>query len=377
MHTFIGDGLITSNGEKWRKNRRLIQPYFQVNLLEKYVDRFAECAENMVQSLSQQKYVKITNHVNNCVFNILHKIILGVDLNPGDETPFKSGELYLLQRIAKPWLLLEHIFKHSDMSKNEFRITNEFQKYIRKILNERREERKSKEFKESCLLDVFVKLAETTDFSEEDIINESVTFMLAGQESVATGLAFCLYYLAKYQDIQEKVYQEIKEIIFEDRWKSVTIEQLNQMNYLEQCIKETLRLMPSVPIMGRVLTTDVVLGNYTIPSGTNLLVSPFITHRLPHIFPDPSKFDPERFSQENLKKMHPFSFIPFSAGPRNCIGYKFAYLEMKTIVAKLIKNYQFSLQPDCEEVFVKYRVTLRARGGIWLNIKPRNAITKR
>ncbi|KAK9886788.1 hypothetical protein WA026_018440 [Henosepilachna vigintioctopunctata] len=132
-----------------------------------------------------------------------------------------------------------------------------------------------------------------------------------------------------------------------------------------------MRLCPSVPMVCRVLNEDINLGKYTIPAGTNICISPFATHRVEYLYPEPLKYDPDRFSAENISKIHPYGYIPFSAGPRNCIGYKFALLEMKTAISSIIRNYHLSLVPKKDELNLSYRITLRAKGGIWLKLTKR------
>ncbi|XP_066250521.1 probable cytochrome P450 4aa1 [Euwallacea similis] len=366
MHTFIGDGLITSTGSKWRKHRKLIQPLFQNNLLEGYLETFTEMSSKMLEELCKgPDTLGITKSINTAILNILHKAILGVTLTSEQETPFRRGELLIIKRVLKPWLLFESIFKHSQMSRDESRQFDNLHSYIRKIFNERLAQRKDKLRKTTCLLD---QLMELPELSPEDIFNEAVTFMLAGQDSVGATVAFALFQLAKNPEVQEKVHKEISEFFYSDQ---ITMTQLNQMIYLEQCIKETLRLLPSIPLISRVLTSDISLGKHTIPCGTDIFISPFATHRLPHFFPEPLKFDPERFRSDKLKKMHPYSFLPFSSGPRNCIGFKFAYFQMKVLIASIVKNYSIALRDGCQDLKLAYRVTLRAKGGIWLTIQPR------
>lgn len=175
----------------------------------------------------------------------------------------------------------------------------------------------------TCLMDMLIEIGENTPaFTDEDIIGETSTFMLAGQDSVGAALVFSLYFLAKHQHIQTKVIKEINEISDKnaEKWEDIA-----EMRYLEQCIKESMRLCPSVPLLTRELKEKVCFGGkagpeITLPVGATVFISPLVTHRLPHVFSEPEKFDPDRFSQENLKSMHPFAYLPFSAGPRNCIG---------------------------------------------------------
>lgn len=129
--------------------------------------------------------------------------------------------------------------------------------------------------------------------------------------------------------------------IFDTSDRNATMEDLKDMKYLECCIKETLRLYPSVHYMAREISEEIVLGGYTIPKDTICQIEIYDLHRRPDFFPDPDKFIPERFLPENSVDRHPFAFIPFSAGPRNCIGQKFAMLEIKTLISRLIRKYQF------------------------------------
>ncbi|XP_060534713.1 probable cytochrome P450 4aa1 [Cylas formicarius] len=369
MHTFLGDGLVTSTGAKWRMHRRLIQPYFHVNVLENYVDTFAEYSDGMVKALAGKKYVEITRVVNDCVLRVLHKTVLGVTLGlDRNSTPFRRGELLLIKRLLRPWLLVDLIFRRSQLSTTESRQKSDLHAYTKEILRARTGGGGG-----VCLLDMLADLARgRANFDENDVVNEAVTFMLTGQDSVGAAVAFCLHFLAANEHEQSRARAEIDDIFGADSTPTFKMAQLNEMHYLEQCVKESLRLAPSVPIVSRVLKRDVHLEGYTIPRGANVFVSPFITHRLPQYYPDPLKFDPDRFSPENSGKMHPYAFLPFSAGPRNCIGSKFAILEMKTIIAAVLKNYRIGLMPGRERLQLGYRVTLRARNGIWLEVWPRS-----
>ncbi|KAJ8924674.1 hypothetical protein NQ315_000825 [Exocentrus adspersus] len=367
LHNFIGKGLITNNGMTWKTHRKLIQPYFHISVLENYINVFCDNTQDLLNSLEENKDIKITPFINKCILSILHNTILGVCLDDDKESPYRKGEVILKERITKPWLLIETIFKYTPFAKTEEIQKLTLHNYTKKILLRRRDGIQ----KAPCqnLLDMLIEISENNhDFTDEDIINEAVTFMLAGQDSVGAAVAFTLYYVAKHEEVQSRIAKELEEVLESDR---PTVTELCNMKYLQQCIKESLRLAPSVPIISRVLTEDVVLDGHTLPAGTNIFISPFITHRLPHYFPNPSTFDPDRFSEENVDKRHPFSFIPFSAGQRNCIGYKFALLEIKTILAGVLRRFQINLVPGHEDLEFSYRTTLRAKGGIWLRLNAR------
>nr|CAD7463957.1 unnamed protein product [Timema tahoe] len=223
------------------------------------------------------------------------------------------------------------------------------------------------------LVDRIIEIADqSNNFNDEDIIQEVCTFMLAGQESVATAVTFTLFLLAKHPDVLSRVLDEVDAVLGELP-DVPTLGALRKLCYTEQCIKEALRLYPSVPIVARTLSEDVPMGKVTLPKGCQVIITPYATHRIPHIYPDPEKFDPDRFLPENMRGIHPYAYIPFSAGPRICIGYKFAMLEMKMLLGEILRKYHVTTIPGKEELRIKYRITIRASGGVWLQFTPRAA----
>lgn len=177
-----------------------------------------------------------------------------------------------------------------------------------------------------ALLDLLLESTiEGESLSDMDIREEVDTFMFAGHDTTSNAISFVLYNVAKYPHVQQKVYDEIVNALgcFDDQ---VSLKDLNNLHYLDLVIKESLRLYPIVPYFGRKLNEDVKINGYTLPRYSNVYISPFVMGRNENIFPDPLKFDPDRFDvQTTVEKLNPFSYVPFSAGPRNCIGefYKF------------------------------------------------------
>ncbi|XP_036150268.1 cytochrome P450 4V2, partial [Monomorium pharaonis] len=156
---------------------------------------------------------------------------------------------------------------------------------------------------------------------------------------------FVIFLLAFFPEIQEKVYKELLEIYGTKNSKGYTIkyEDLEHMHYLTCVIKETLRLFPTFPIIGRYLEADLKIGNNVVPKGTNIGISIFQMHRDETYWPNPLKFDPERFLPQNLQNSQLFCYMPFSSGPRNCIAEKYAMIKMKVILATLIRTFVFKV----------------------------------
>ncbi|KAJ9594704.1 hypothetical protein L9F63_013978, partial [Diploptera punctata] len=285
LHNFLGQGLITNSGEKWRYHRRLIQPSFHLGVLESFISTFYHSAQLMVDELNARadlSAVNITFPVNENLK--LYEAVLGIPLNSNigskEISPFRQGKL---------------------QQQNLFQFTN-------KILQERRNTRgpgkhindKKETGKPKSLLDYMIDVSEVNSkFTEADMVHELCTFMLAGQDSVGSALAFTLFELARNPEVQEKVMEEITSV-FGDDTRVPNMNDLRQLKYLEQCVKEGLRLYPSVPFVLRTLTEDAKIGKIILPAGCGILVSPFATHH-------------------QVEKRHPYAFLPFSAGPRNCI----------------------------------------------------------
>lgn len=221
-----------------------------------------------------------------------------------------------------------------------------------------------------ALLDVLLKSTiDGAPLSNDDIREEVDTFMFEGHDTTTSSIAFTCYLLARHPEVQARVFQEVRDVIGDDKSAPVTMKLLGELKYLECVIKESLRLFPSVPIIGRYISQDTVLDGKLIPADSNVIILIYHAQRDPDYFPDPEKFIPDRFSMERKGEISPFAYTPFSAGPRNCIGQKFAMLEMKSTISKMVRH--FELLPLGEEVQPVLNVILRSTTGINCGLKPR------
>ncbi|CAL4114378.1 unnamed protein product, partial [Meganyctiphanes norvegica] len=308
---------------------------------------------------------------------------MGVNLHTQDEPESKYLQSVskinglVQQRAARPWL-------HPDLL---YRILGPYQefnqalKYLHEFTNSTIRKRKQERIKNKndinmnetkvveqkrrrlAFLDLLLEYSESgCDLSDEDIREEVDTFMFEGHDTTTASLNFTLYLLGLHPDIQEKVHKELEEI-FGDSNRAITSEDLGQLKYLECCIKESLRLFPSVPIHSRKINEDLQLGKHLIPAGTSLHVMQYQLHRDPTYFPDPETFKPERFAPELSNARHPYAYIPFSAGPRNCIGQKFAIMEEKIILGNILRHFHIESQVPREDFYVLGELILRPDNG--------------
>ncbi|KAJ9600527.1 hypothetical protein L9F63_026336, partial [Diploptera punctata] len=196
--------------------------------------------------------------------------------------------------------------------------------------------------KKMAFLDLLLESSENGgNLTDEEIREEVDTFMFEGHDTTSAAISWLLHTLSINEECQEKIYKELQSI-FGESDRTPTMKDLNEMKYLERVIKEMLRLCPSVPLFGRILKKDVQIDGHTLPAGLLVGFLVILIHRNPEYFPDPEEFNPDNFLPERVAARHPYAYIPFSAGPRNCIGQKFAILEEKTILSNIIRNYKIN-----------------------------------
>lgn len=208
--------------------------------------------------------------------------------------------------------------------------------------------------------------------SNEDIREEVDTFMFEGHDTTSAAICWSLHLLGSHPEIQDRVVEELDSIFGDDKDRPFTMMDLLKMKYLECCIKEALRLYPSVPLIARQINEDVQLGEYTIPAGTTAMIVTYMLHRNPEIYPKPDQFNPDRFLPQNCYGRHPYAYIPFSAGPRNCIGQKFAILEEKSVLSSILRKYRVEAIDRREDLTLLGELILRPKDGIHLKIVPRH-----
>lgn len=226
--------------------------------------------------------------------------------------------------------------------------------------------------KKHALLDVL--LMATVDgkpLTNAEVAEEVDTFMFEGHDTVTSALSFALYCLSQNPEAQRKVFDEVTGIVGSDLNAYPTYNQLQEMKYVEWCIKETLRLYPPVPMFGRNLDEDVDLDGLTVPAGSNFNIMIYNLNMDPRYFKDPEVFIPERFDDSKARPENPFTYVPFSAGPRNCIGQKFAMLELKSAICNVVKN--FELLPSDVAPKLLMQITLKSSNGINVGFKRRSA----
>jgi len=203
----------------------------------------------------------------------------------------------------------------------------------------------------------------------EDLREEVDTIMFAGHDTTSIAVSFCLWFLGHNPDLQDRVYEEICDVAGASGY--VSAEHIKQLKLLEACIKEAIRIAPPVPQYTREVTEDCTIGGYKVPAGTNIILSAYMLHRDPKYFPDAERYNPDRFLADG--SWPPYAYVPFSAGPRNCIGQKFAMQMMKVIISWVIRSYVVTTTQEWDDLGLSSPVTLAADNGILIALKRRSS----
>ncbi|XP_042210514.1 cytochrome P450 4C1-like isoform X2 [Homarus americanus] len=397
LQPWLGNGLLSSSGSHWHIRRKQLTPAFHFKILEDFIDVFNSQSQKLVRKLEQKADghpFDIYPYITHCSLDIISETVMGNIINAQDNS--ESDYVKAVERMIKiiklrqyrPWLHLNFMFRLLGPTKEHDACIDILHDMSRRAITERKRARaKQQEARnepQECdkpgkkkrlrFLDLLLDYAEDNpDLTDENIREEVDTLMVAGFHTTSSALNWILYVIGLYPDIQAKVKEEI-DGIFGSSDRPVTVADLRQMQYLENCIKETMRIFPPVATISRAIQEEVVINNYCIPAGTSVTVFIYKLHHDPEQFPDPEVFDPDRFLPENANKRHPFAYIPFSAGPRNCIGQKLAMMEMKTVVCILLRRFRVESQVPRENIEIISTVVLQPKNGNILKLFPREKL---
>lgn len=276
----------------------------------------------------------------------------------------------MLQRIANPLLYnIIYFYLFGDYRKHvdNLKIAQDFSS---RIIEERRKffQRKDDVGKTQryAMLDTLLAAEAEGHIDHQGICDEVNTIMLAAYDTTSTCLTFTLLMLALHEDVQERCFEEVQQLP-EDHDEASML-QFNQLFYLECVIKESLRMMPSVPVIGRKVMEECVVNGLIMPRNTQINLHIYDIMRDPRHFPDPESFQPDRFLTENTAHRQRFAFVPFSAGKRNCIGQKFAILEMKVLLAAILRSFRIRPVTTLESLTFETGIVLRTQQDVKVNL---------
>ncbi|XP_069714890.1 cholesterol 24-hydroxylase [Phaenicophaeus curvirostris] len=373
---FLGNGLVTVyNHELWHKQRKVMDPAFSRTYLIGLMETFNEKAEELMEKLDEKadgkKEFSMLTMMNRVTMDVIAKVAFGLELNAlsDDQTPFPHAVTMILEGMTKARLpFLRYMPWKQKLVKEVKESVRLLRRVGKECIDQRREAiRNGKEASLDILTQILKgdALEETTD--DEGILDNFITFFVAGHETTANQLSFTVMALAQHPEILERVQVEVDEVLGSKR--DIDYEDLGKLTYLSQVLKESLRLYPPVPGTVRWLEKERIINNVRIPANTTLIFSTYIMGRMESYFKDPLTFNPDRFSKDAPKPY--YCYFPFSLGPRSCIGQVFAQMEAKVVMAKLLQRFEFQLVPG-QSFKLLDAGTIRPLDGVMCKLKLRS-----
>nr|XP_020043036.1 cytochrome P450 3A9-like isoform X2 [Castor canadensis] len=387
---FMKKAVSISKDEEWKRIRTLLSPTFTSGKLKEMFPIITQYTDVLVKNLRMK--VENDNTVNmKDIFgaysmDVITGTSFGVNVdslnNPQDPFVEKSKKLLKLD-LFDPILFSVVLFPFLTSFYEALNIsifpkvsTNFFKSSVEKIKKDRLQD-KTKHRVDLLQLMINSQNSKDTEshkaLSDLEIIAQSIIFIFAGYETTSSALSFVTYLLATHPDVQKKLQEEI-DVTFPNK-APATYDSLVQMEYLDMVVNETLRLYPIASRLGRVCKTDIEIKGVFIPKGTMVMAPIYALHRDPKLWQEPEEFRPERFSKQNKDSIDPYIFMPFGNGPRNCIGMRFALMNMKVALVRVLQNFTFK---PCKETQIPMKLNtqglLQAEKPIVLKVVPRDGI---
>ncbi len=368
LKRFLGEGLLTSDGDFWRRQRRLAQPAFHRQKLAMLAQTMVEEAVGWVDELrvgveaNPGGPVNVSQSLMDVTMRIVCKTLFGTEYTTVSGTGRTEGlshSLETLNYLANQMLLTPVKVPRSWPTPNNVRFRKAsalVDTLIYGFIATRRQTGESRD----DLLDMLLHAVDEETgavMSDTQLRDECVTLFTAGHETTAVSMAWTLSLLATHPDIQARVQTEIREKLGTDRVPGA--DAFRSLTYTLQVIQESLRLYPPAWAMSRMAVTDDQLGPHRVPAGATVLVSPYVLHRDPRHWDNPDRFDPDRFAAGREKERHPYAYLPFGGGPRLCIGNQFALMEMQILLGLLLRD--FTLQRPETPPVPQPLITLRPK----------------
>lgn len=421
---WLGNGLLISTGEKWRSHRKLIAPTFHLNVLKSFIDIFNANSKAVVEKLMDCKGKTIDCHdyMSEATVEMLLETAMGVNKSTQNQSGYEYAMAVMKMcdilhfRHTKLWLRSDVLFNLSTYGRLQNKLLGVIHGLTRRVIKKKKEIYANGKSTNNVVKSNGVENGKTTSvegmsfgqaaglkddldvddndvgmkqrsafldllleanrngvvISDEEIKEQVDTIMFEGHDTTAAGSSFFLSMMGIHKDIQEKVHKELDDI-FGDSDRPVTFADTLEMKYLERCLMETLRMYPPVPIIAREIKEELKLvsGDYTIPAGATVIVATFKMQRNPEIYKNPDIFDPDHFLPEQSADRHYYAFVPFSAGPRSCVGRKYAMLKLKILLATIMRNFRVHSELGEKDFQLQADIILKRAEGFQVQLHPR------
>jgi cytochrome P450 len=363
----LGNGLPLIDGEFWLRERRLLQPAFHRERLDRLTTSARQVIDTFLQTWTERarsnQMLDMDDEMMNLTLTVIIKSMFSADIDDkilSLSRAFNVASKFMLWRSQQMWAPPLSVPVPRNVEYNRaLKVLNET---IYPLIADARVNPKDD------LLGMLLAMrdAETGEgMTDQQARDEVVTIFFAGHETTAATMTWAFYSLWQNPGVEGRLREELKSVL---DGRMPTFADLPKLTYMQMVINEILRLYPAAYLFAREAVTDDVIDGYPIPAGNLIFITPFITHRDPKYWPDPEKFDPERFTPENTASRPKHVYYPFGEGPHVCIGNNFAVMEMQLILATVLQRYTLTLDP-MQKIAFKPEATLRPRYGMRFKVE--------
>ena len=357
----LGDGLLTANGDVWKRQKRMVQPLFTHKTVASYVPMIVDEAAGLVEHwqapLAAGQTVDLSSEMTRVSLRVVGRAVFGADVDHmlpvfKDRVPYLSRRAF--KRAINPFKTPQHWPTPSNL------VAHRRQEAILAVVDDLIARKRNHPSADTDLVTLLLSATDPENggsLTDQEVRDQALVFLMAGHETTATSLTFTLHLLGRHPDIQRRVQAEVDEVL---GGRAPTLADIPSLAYTTMAIKEAMRLFPAAHDIPRTPKESFEWGGYTIPAGCAVVVSPWATHRHPKFWDDPWTYDPERFTPEREKARHRYAYFPFGGGPRACIGQYLSMLESVILVSSLLQAYEVRTEERKVPLFTG--ITLRPEG---------------
>lgn len=369
----LGDGLLTSEGAHWKRQRRMVSPSMRKRQIASYAQAMVARAEAFAQTLGDDQQRDIHHDMMILTLEIVTDTLFGADIGADAHQVGQSLEIMLesflhytrtWRRLLPPW---EVLLNHPVLGMGRgLEARDALDKVIYRLIDERRAQPDAGRQDLVSLL-LAVRDEDGSQMSNLQLRDESLTMFMAGHETTALALSYALWLLAEHPEAMARLQQEIDEVL---KGRSATFDDLKSLTWAHAVVRESMRLVPPAWAVGREAIEDVEIGGYLMPSKWQALIPIWNVHRDPRWFDKPQDFAPQRWLEPKAQELPRFAYFPFGGGPRTCIGNHFAIMEAVLVLVTLCQRANFA-QAEGHSLELHPSVTLRPVGGVVMDVSRR------
>jgi len=362
----FGNGLLTSEGEFWLRQRRMMQPAFHRNRIANYSSTMTECATRLMESWRSGQQLDIHDAMMGLTLQIVAKTLFSADV--ARDAPEVRENLDVLLEFTMDFrrLLMSPSWLPTRRNLQAKRAVRNLTQIIDRIIQERRRSREDTGDLLSLL--IHAQDEDGSRMTDQQLRDEALTLFLAGHETTASALSWTWMLLAQNPQVEQKLHHELDTVL---NGRTPSLEDLPNLPYTNHVLTESMRLYPPAWAMARLAVEDHCVGDYPVPKGTGVTAITWVVHRDPRWYDDPERFLPERWEGDLLKRIPRFAYFPFGYGPRQCIGNAFAMMEAQLVLATIAQQFRFTLAPG-RSIVPLASITLRPRHGMYVELHARS-----